>query len=53
MKSAGSLLRTKKKKMTAIAATMTSIKTIDLTFNNIINIESAITKTCLLTYNLA
>jgi hypothetical protein len=33
MKSAGSLVRTKKKKTTATTMTMTSIITIDLTFN--------------------
>jgi len=33
MKSAGSLGTTKKKKIIAIAATMTSIRIIDLTFN--------------------
>jgi hypothetical protein len=33
MKSAGSLGTTKKKKIIAIAATMTSIRTIDLRFN--------------------
>jgi hypothetical protein len=46
MKSAGSLVRTRTKKITAIAATMTSIKTIDfMGVQHLINIESAITKT--------
>ena len=45
MKSAGGLGTTKKKKIIAIAATMTSIRTIDLRFNILqIQISSAITK---------
>ena len=37
MKSAGALVRTKKRKSTASTMTMTSISTIDLTFNILLN----------------